>query len=702
MKKQLVFAFALAFALHSLTAFAQVDRSQKPEPGPAPKAAFPDYYETTLDNGLKVMVVRNAEQPLVTFRLMIKAGAEYDPNGSGEASFTTSLLTKGTKNRTAQEFAQEQDFHALSVGAGSADDYMSMSASGLVKYQDKMLDLMTDALFNPTFPEDELEKMKNQTISGLKSAEKSPGTLAGRLQITVGYNDHPYSKFQTEETVNAITRDALINFHKKYFIPNNASLAVIGDITPEDVMPVVKKYFSSWQKGEIPKRNFPEPKPIKDQKVHLVDLGKSQTQTNLQIITNGIPRNHEDYIPLSLSNSILGGGFSGRLFQNLRETHSFTYGAYSSMDARRDNGLWTASASVRRSATDSSAIEILREMRRMREEKVPEEELAMHKQYFSGTFLLSLENPGTMASRLQNIDLYSLPNDYYKNYVTNVMKVTTDKVQEIAQTYWDPENVAIAAVGDAAEIKPALERIAPVQMYDPNMNPIEDTPDLEVDIDAETLLEKHIEAMGGRDALAAIKDRTTEGTMEMSFGPQTVTGTVKRVSAYPNKQYELSVLKMGPNEMKQESWCNGSKVVSVNPMTGQQQEAEGEALASELEGNQFNDVLRLDELGYESEVSAKKVMDGKTVYALEITKKHGEETWFISADNYLRVAQSIIMGNEQQTVEVLTKYSDFKEVDGVMLPFSAEVDAGQQQVSMKITDYKHNTNPPASTFEPGS
>jgi zinc protease len=696
MLKHILSFGTLLLLVFSLNATAQIDRTTKPVPGPAPEAALPEYKETTLDNGLKVLVVNDNKQPLVRFRLMFKSGSEFDPDGSGEASFTSSLLTKGTTTRSALEFAKESEFLGIGIGAGAADDVMNMSASGLVKHMDKILELMTDALLNPTFPQEELEKERKQTLNGLKSAAKSPEAISGRLQITVGYNDHPYANFTNEETVNSITRDALVEFHKTYFIPNNASLAVIGDITMDEVLPTIKKYFGDWKKGKLPVANFKAPKPINVKGVHLVDLGKTQTQTVIEVMTTGMKRSNPDYIPMGLANSILGGGFSGRLFQNLRETHSFTYGAYSSMDSRKDAGLWTASSSVRRAATDSAIIEIMKEMRRMQTEPVSDEELTMHKDYASGRFLLSLENPGTMASRLQNIDLYSLPKDYYDTYVPKMMKVTAAEIQRVSKKYMTTDNVAITAVGDAGEIKPALERIAPVQMYDIDMNPVDDTPKLDVDMDAETLLKKHIEALGGKDAIAAIKDRTMDGTMSMEAGPQTIEGQVNQVAAYPNKAHQIMVLSFNGQQMTQEEWSNGS-VASVSGMGGSKT-LDGDDLAKKLEDDQFNEVIRFDELGWTAKVSDKKVEDGRTVYYLDIAKKHATITWLIDAENFMQVGSVKIEKSERGEVVIKSKYSDFKEIDGVKLPHTIAVEAGPTSIGIKVSSYKHNTSPPDSEF----
>ncbi|MBL0175528.1 MAG: insulinase family protein [Ignavibacteria bacterium] len=690
--KKLIAILVVAIVLSSLQGFAQIDRSKKPNPGPAPKASFPDYSETTLPNGLKVLIVENHAQPVVTFRLMIKSGSEFDAGKSGTASFVSDLLTKGTKNRTSLQFAQEADNLGVSVGASAADDFMSVGAGGLKKHMTKILDLMTDALFNPTFPQEELEKTQKQTISGLVSERKSPEAVANRLQITVGFNVHPYSMFPTEESVKSITREDLVSFHSKYYIPNNASLAIVGDVTTADIKPIIRKYFENWKKGTPPKAEFSAPKPLMEPAVHMVDLGASQTQTALAILSSGMKRGDPDWVTFGMLNSILGGGFSGRLFQNLRETHSFTYGAYSEMDGRKAAGMWSASANVRRIATDSAATEILHEMDRLTTELVKDEELDMHKQYASGRFLLSLENPGAMATRVQDIDLYGLPKDYYKTYISRVMAITPADLQRVAKKYLSTKHIAISAVGDAASITDQLKKFGPVKMYDPEMKPVEAAVVSKADIDAETLLERHITALGGRAKLEAIKDRTLEGNLSMNFSGQSIEGTLLEIKKAPNKDYQKTSISFQGQVIEQEKWNDGTTVTSILPQQPAPTTMSGDELAQELEKDLFNDVLRYKELGFTPTVVSRKALGAKQVYVLEMKKKHGSNTLLIDASTWLLAGEETTIKGPQGEQAITVLYDDYKAVDGVMLPHKMTTDAGMMTQEMTVTSYKHNTN----------
>lgn len=702
--KSLRFLTLLALLLFVGTSVhAQIDRSKKPAPGPAPKVSFPDFHETTLDNGLKVFIISNHAQPVVTFRLLVKSGSEYDGEVSGIANAVTGLLTSGTTTRSMLAFAQEEDQLGLSISAAAADDQMSVSGSGLKKHMDKLLALMTDALYNPTFPQEELDKLKKQNLSGLQTVKRNPEEVMGRLKLTIGYAPHPYANFGTEEDVEKTTREALVQFHRTYFIPNNASLAIVGDVTPKEILPVMKKFFGTWKKGTPPTNTFPEPQPISGRTVHLVDLGKTQSQTAITALVTGIERRDADYLPATLMNSILGGGFSGRLFANLREKHGFTYGAYSSFEARRAAGVWAASADVRRIATDSAFTQILLEMARMCDEAVDGETLDMHKQYAAGRFLLGLESPSTVATMVQNIDLYGLPKNYYKTYVSEIMKLTPEDLRRTARKYLTADNIALLAVGDASVIQEPLSAFGEVRMYDTDMNPVAAGASYSIDIDGPTLLEKYITAMGGRAALEKTTSRITEGNVSMSFGPATAEGTMKQIDKAPNKKYQLLTFAVdmggGAQVMEVEQWVNGEKAWQRQPMQPTV-EVTGEDLAQTLEEDRFNGLLYWKEQGFVPTVTAKKQMNGAVVYVLDIKKKHGNDELYIDAGNFLMVGKAESTETPQGTVTSTTTVSDYRPVDGIMLPHAMTVENPGMTMKMTITSYTHNVDVADDQFSP--
>ncbi len=467
-------ALLLAFLL-PLGAAAEVDRTHPPEAAPATMASFPDYRSVTLPNGLKVFVIESPREPTVTFRLLFRAGDTFDGAKPGLAGMVADLLNRGTARRDAGQFAQETDLLGASVEAGTGPDSLELSASGLALDLPAILDLFADAALHPVFPAEELEKLRRQDISGLAQERQSPATLASRLagQLVFGAGN-PYAAYPTEASLNSIQRNDLVRFHHDFFAPDNATLAIVGDVKADDVLPLIEKAFGAWEPAFLVHDQLGVsalPAPPAGPLVHLVDRPGS-VQSTIVIAGRGMRRDNPDAAEFGVANSILGGGFSGRLFQNLRERHGFTYGASSSMDMDRLVGMFTADTQVRNAVTLPAIQEMLREINRLRDEPAPEPELAMQRQYLTGNYLLSLESPLRTAERVQNIDLYSLPADYYKTYTRRISETPASRVQELAGKYLDPRQMSIIVVGEASEVLPALKQLGPVQVYDLDLKPI--------------------------------------------------------------------------------------------------------------------------------------------------------------------------------------------------------------------------------------
>ena len=452
---------------------ADLDRTQPPKPGPEPKAPFPDFKEDILPNGLKIFVVEDHREPTVTLRLLVRSGAAADVSQPGLAEATAALLNRGTQKRSAEDFARETDFLGASVEAGSGPDATTVTAGGLMKDLPKLLDLFTDAALHPAFPADELTKQQRQAISALEASKQQPASLAARLRGKLLYgSNHPYGTYPTEESLAGLKREDLVRFHHDHFSPDNATLALVGDFETAKVLPLVEKAFTDWPVTATDTSRtpvFPDvPKIPATLTVNLVDRPGS-VQSNILVCGAGVPRNNPDVPELGVLNSILGGGFSGRLFQNLRERHGYTYGSSSGFSLNRVTGIFSASAEVRNAVTVPAIEEIMNEIRRIDAEPVPDPELDMQRQYLAGNYLLSLESPGVLASRVQEIDLYKLPVDYFKTYASRVTKVSADQIKELANKYVHPDGLTVIVVGEAKEIEPALEKLGPVTVYDTDL-----------------------------------------------------------------------------------------------------------------------------------------------------------------------------------------------------------------------------------------
>lgn len=459
-------AFVFATSLVTTIAPAAVDRSKKPEPGPAPEAAFPDYNTKVLPNGLKVFVIQDDRKPSVTFRLLVKGGSSVDGDKAGLSGFVATLLNRGTKTRDALAIAQQSDFIGSRLEASAGSDALSVGASALTKYTDKILELLVDVTLNPVFPEDQFAKEQKKALSALAAEKQQPEILGGKLAARVVYGaDHPYGRYRTEESVTSITRDDLVKYHDTWFAPNNATLAIVGDVDPAIVIPQVERAFVKWEQKKLPASKDAAPPEMKGLSVHVVDRPGS-VQSNIIVAEPGPARSNPDTPELNVLNATLGGGFSGRLFQNLREKHGWTYGSYSAFDMQKLTGGFTASAETRNEVTAKATQEILKEIKRLQDEPVPEAELELQRQYNVGNYLLSLENATRTAQRVQDIDLYGLPEDFYKKYAKRMASTTAAKIQELARKYLSAENVSIIVVGEANQIKAELEQIGPATIYD--------------------------------------------------------------------------------------------------------------------------------------------------------------------------------------------------------------------------------------------
>ena len=479
--KTLSILLALGLCASSLQA-AKLDRTHPPAAGPLPAIAFPDAVTETLPNGLTVFVLPIHKAPTVTFRLLVKSGDIFDGSKPGLAALTADLLNKGTEELSASEFAKKTDFLGISVEAGSTDDALSVTASGLSCYSGEILGFLRDAALRPAFRQQELEKEKVKMVSSLTQKKMDPEDLAVRLRDKLIYGAHPYGAYATPESVQSITREDLVSFRDAHFLPNNATLVVVGDVEPAVVLAQVKEVFGDWKAGEVPNLHLgaidyigklprfllPGFPSIKGISIAVVDRPGS-VQSNLLVAGRGIPKNNPDLPELGTVNSVLGGGMAGRLDANLREKHGFTYGSFSGFGAKKLGGAFSATAEVRNAVTGEAATEILNELKRISAEPIPESELALQRNLLVGNFLMSVENEKRMGERLQEIDLYGLPADFYKTYAGKIAGLTPERASELAKQYIDPSNLVIIAVGEAKEIVPQLEKFGKVTVYDTDL-----------------------------------------------------------------------------------------------------------------------------------------------------------------------------------------------------------------------------------------
>jgi predicted Zn-dependent peptidase len=688
MKKASV-VFLLLF-LTSSPLFSQLDRRTPPPPGPAPEIKLSDYESFELKNGLKVFVVENHKLPVVSFSLVVDRDPILEGDSAGYVAMAGDLLRTGTKTKTKDEIDEAIDF----IGASLSTSSTGVSASTLTSHMNQLLDIMSDIVINPLFKQEELDKIKKQALSELASSKDEPETIAGRIEQKLYYGkDHPYSEFETEESVGKVTLQMCRNYYNSFFKPNIAYLAVVGDVTKKEIEPVIEKYFGQWQKGEVKHFTYPVPKAPSNNVVAVSDRPNS-VQSTIRI---GYPIDLKvggpDAIKAGLANTILGGG-EFRLFKNLREAHAYTYGAYSRLSSDKLAGNFTAYTEVKSAVTDSAVYEILNEMRKMRQEKPDEKELQTAKNYLSGNFAIALEKPSTIASFAINIAKYNLPRDYYKNYLKNVQAVSSQDVFDMSNKYIHPENAYIIAVGNAQEIAGKLKRFSPsgkVTSYDVYAQELDTTAKkLPEGVSARTVLDNYIAQIGGKDNLLKVQDRTTEMTGK-------VQGVEVNITIY-QKQPDKLLQEIKAGSMTQSIIFDGKKGFSVTPAG--KKEITGQNLDDLRQEATLNLLLNPGKYGITSKLSGIEKVEGKDAYRIELqagTGKKWTEYYDVTSGLKLRQIKPITapMGQATQTVD----FSDYRDVEGVKYPFRLKQTLGSQQMEMQVTSLKVNNNLKDSIFE---
>jgi zinc protease len=437
---------------------------QQPPPLPPRSIKLPTTAETTLSNGLLVVVVEDHRLPLVSYRLALRSGDAHDPPElPGLVDMLTGLLTEGTQSRTSREIADEVARLGATLQAGASSDYTTVAASSLTTFSDEILELLADVVLRPVFPANEVELTKQNTKESLKQQRAQPSFLATEMVARVMFGEHPYSvTAPTPEAIDATTREKLIEFHRSKFVANNAVLVVAGDVEHDSLLQRIESLFGNWQQGAVTGDDFPRPPKRTSRSAYVVDRPGS-AQANIVIANSGITRTSPDYFPMLVMHTVLGANASSRLFMNLREDKGYTYGAYSSLDARRTAGTFRATAEVRTPVTGDSLKEFFYELGRIRSEPVSEKELADAKSYLTGVFPIRLETQEGLIDQLLQIKMFGLPDNYLETYRSQIQSVTSEQIQAVALKYVKPDEAAIVIVGDGnqlnEQIKPYAEDI---------------------------------------------------------------------------------------------------------------------------------------------------------------------------------------------------------------------------------------------------
>ncbi len=669
--------------LAAVTLTAQVDRSKMPEPGPAPKINLDEPDRFDMFNGLTVLVVEDHKLPRVSVQLTLDNPPVLEGEKAGVASMTGSLMGKGSKNIPKDEFEEEVDFMGATLFVSPGGGY----ASSLKRYFPRVLELMSEAALYPNFTQEEFDKEKAKIITGLKTAEKDASSIASRVSGALAYGkNHPYGEFTTEESVNKITLADVERYYTENFVPANAYMVVVGDTDMEEVKALVEKHFTAWNKATAPSVEFSKPQQAQYTQVNFVDLPNAvQSEIRVQNLVD-LKMKDPDYLAAEIANQILGGGGEGRLFLNLREDKGYTYGSYSSIgDNKWGLSRFQATAQVRNAVTDSSLVEILKEIDRISSEPVSDRELEIAKAKYAGNFVLSLEQPRNIATFALNKLTEDLPDDYYTNYLARLDAIDKQDVLQAAQKYFKPENARAVIVGKGSEVLENLGKVTfdgksvPIKYYNKYAAPA-DKPEyssaLPEGITLQTVIDEYFKAIGGK---AVVNDI---GAMKLVY-EGTAMGATMRIE-------EIST----PDKMAQTMFMN------ENPVMGMI--AKGDELFMKQGGNKVplppgmqKDYLKsigvIPEIAIlanpEAKLGGVEIVDGVKAYRIDVPGEVVSNSFFYDVETGLKIAEQTTTTMNGQTQSQQTAIKEYREVDGIKVPAVKMIPLGpQQQIEVQLKE----------------
>ena len=677
-----IIALALVFFVAACSSSKKLDRSAVPAAGPAPKIQIGQYQMATLPNGLKLVVVENHKLPRVSYSVSLDIDPIFEGDRAGYTMLSGELMKAGTKTRTKTQIDEAVDFMGASLSTSSTGVF----GSCLVKHSKDILELMADVVLNPTFPAEELEKSRKQQLSNLVSEKTDPNAMSDKIGNVMKYGaGHPYGEVMSEATLKAITTDDLYSYHVNNYRPNVAYMVVVGDITFAEAQAQVTKYFGGWQARDVKSLKYSAPAEPRGNVVSFVPLaGAVQSVIDVTYPIDLKPGTN-DAIVASVLNNILGGsGFQTRLMQNLREDKAFTYGAYSSISPDDLVGAFSAGASVRNAVTDSAVTEILFEMQRLVDEPVADSTLQTVKNIMTGSFARSLERPQTIANFALNIEKYKLPKDFYETYLQKLNAITVADVQAMAKRTLRPSNAHITVVGNK-EVAESLSKFAAskkVNLVNADGTPFVDLKAAPDGVTAQSIFENYIKALGGKEALAAVKSYEQIG--EMKMGPMTAQMNVK---VKDNAKMAMSVTMTGMELMKQ--IYDGTSGVSMQ--MGQKKPMEASEITDAKVQMDLMAELNYEKYGIKASLKGVGKVDEEDAYVIELTKADGEvSTDYYSVNSGLKLMSVSTESEGEEPVMAETRYVEYATVNGVKYASKTKQAVGPQTMEFIYSEMKIN------------
>ncbi len=694
-----IFAFAVALSVHGQT----VDRSKRPQPGPAPEISLGKTESFTLANGMKVFIVENHKLPTIECSIQLDIQSELEGNMAGFHDMMSELLLSGTTNRSKDKLNSEID----QMGADISVSSEALNGSGLKKYQDKILELMADIAMNTQISAEELEKSKRKMMSGLETQKNEPDAMVQNVSAVVNYGaNHPYGAVSTQESVKNITLEACQKYFKTYFRPNVAYMAIVGDVTMAEMKPLIEKYFGKWQKADVPKTNYPTPAGI-GKTTRVAFAPRTSAVQSVVSVTYPIPElkpGMDDVLKAKVANTILGGGSQGRLFLNIREKHGWGYGSYSTLREDDVCGSFSASLKCKNNVSDSALEALVNEMRIIRTEKVNDSTLRNTINYMSGNFAISLEDPARIAQFAINTERYHMPKDYYKNYLKTLSGITADDVLDAAKKYIRPENANIVVAGSKEEVANKLAKFSAdgkVDYYDYAGNPIKptETKAVPLGLTAEDVYKKYVTGIGGEKALNSLKDLKIVSTGEM----QGMTFTVTIVKKQGNKlRQQLDGNMNGRSMTLQKKVFDGTK--GYEEAQGQKHELEATEIADTKQEADLQAELHASVYGIKRTIKGIETIEGADAYVVEAVDANNKKTIeYYDSKSGMLVRQTKFekdpQGNEVSQTTDMSDYRDVPGTNGYKVPYFMSVPAGGISFNLKVQSVEVNKGVPDTEFK---
>ena len=689
MKKNIILSILILFVFN--LNFAQIDRTKQPDSGPDPEIKFGTPKTFKLKNGIQVLVVEDDKLPVVTYSLRIDRNPILDGEKVGVSTLLSAMLGNGTTTIPKDEFNEEVEF----LGASVSVTFSGGSANTLTKNNSRVLELWSDAIINPLLTEEEFDKEKAKLLESLKADINNIDAISSRVSSALSYGkNHPYGEFTTEQTIENVTFQDVIEYHEKYNIPNNAYIVVVGDVKAKELKAVLKEKFEPWKKGKLPVN----PEPVYTENVGLTEINfidvPSATQSTV-IFTNNTPlkQTDEDYFAALLANQVLGGGSEGYLFKNLRDDNGWTYGAYSSLGSSRYGvSRFTAEAKVRNAVTDSTVTEIVKEISRIRTENVDPQRLKDVKAAYLGNFIFSTERASTVANFALGQKLNNLPDDYYETFIENINKVTAQDLKKAANKYFKLGNTRIIIVGRGSDVVSGLEEIGfPINYYDKFANQIAKpifNKAIPEGLTAVDVISNYISAVGGRSNLESVNTLIMKADVTIPGAPFVPQATMRK--KLPNKSSFVIEASMQGQKM----------TLSKTTFDGERGYSEMQGQRVEFDEKQLNENKKVkgifEELYFkpeELELVSINSINFQDAYKVKVTIDGKESHRYYSVESGLLLSKEDTDDNNNV---VTTNYGDYQSVQNVMFPFYMELPA--QKLEFKTSSIEINKEIKDSSF----